>query len=46
MEIAIDMCAPPAAILWCDPGSEFLSIASALRARLPSLLTFGAYEPK
>jgi hypothetical protein len=37
--------APPEAILWCDPGSEFLSIVPALRARLPNLLTFGAYEP-
>jgi hypothetical protein len=37
--------APPEAILWCDPGSEFLAIVPALRARLPNLLTFGAYEP-
>jgi hypothetical protein len=37
--------APPEAILWCDPGSEFRSIVPALRARLPNLLTFGTYEP-
>ena len=27
--------APPEAILWCDPGTEFKSILPALRARLP-----------
>jgi hypothetical protein len=37
--------APPEAILWCDSGSEFLSVVPALRAQLPNLLTFGAYEP-
>lgn len=37
--------APPEAILWCDPGGEFLPILPALRARLPNLLTFGIYEP-
>jgi hypothetical protein len=35
--------ASPEAILWCDPGGEFLSVVPALRARLPNLLTFGAY---
>jgi hypothetical protein len=37
--------APPEAILWCDPGTEFKSILPALRARLPNLLTFGVFEP-
>jgi hypothetical protein len=36
--------APPEAILWCDPGSEFSPILPALRARLPNLLTFGGYD--
>lgn len=36
--------APPEAILWCDPGGEFAPILPALRARLPQLLSFGAYE--
>ena len=37
--------APPEAILWCDPASEFCAVLPALRARLPNLLTFGAYDP-
>jgi hypothetical protein len=36
--------APPEAILWCDPGSEFQPIIPALRARLPNLLTLGIYD--
>ena len=35
----------PEAVLWCDPGRDFLPLLPALRARLPNLLTFGAYEP-
>src|SRR5438552_2997278 len=37
--------APPEAILWCDPGREFAPVLPMLRARLPSLLSLGAYEP-
>jgi hypothetical protein len=37
--------APPEAILWCDPGSEFAPVLPALRSCLPNLLSFGAYEP-
>ncbi len=37
--------APPEAILWCDPGGEFAPVLPMLRARLPNLLTLGAYEP-
>jgi hypothetical protein len=37
--------AAPEAIVWCDPGSEYLPIVPPLRARLPGLLTLGAYEP-
>lgn len=36
--------APPEAILWCDPGTEFAPILPALRARLPNLLCFGDYD--
>jgi hypothetical protein len=36
--------APPQAVLWCDPGGEFAPILPALRARLPNLLSFGAYD--
>jgi hypothetical protein len=38
--------APPAAILWCDPGSEFAPVLPLLRARLPNLLTLGDYDPE
>ena len=37
--------APPEAILWCDPGEEFVPVLPMLRARLPNLLSFGTYEP-
>ena len=37
--------APPEAIVWCDPGHEFVPLLPALRDRLPGLLTFGAYDP-
>ncbi len=36
--------AAPEAILWCDPGAEFTPILPLLRARLPNLLSFGAYD--
>ena len=36
--------AAPEAILWCDPAAEFAAVLPALRARLPQLLTFGAYD--
>jgi hypothetical protein len=36
--------APPEAIVWCDPGDEFAPILPALRALLPSLLSFGPYD--
>lgn len=31
----------PAAVVWCDAGSDFLPLLPALRERLPELLTFG-----
>ena len=37
--------APPEAIVWCDAGGDFLPVLPMLRARLPGLLTFGAYDP-
>jgi hypothetical protein len=36
---------PPEAILWCDSGNEFTPIPPALRACLPNLISFGAYDP-
>lgn len=36
--------AAPEAILWCDPAGEFAPVLSALRTRLPHLLSFGAYD--
>ena len=30
--------APPEAILWCDPGEEFVPVLPMLRARQPNLL--------
>jgi hypothetical protein len=36
--------APPEAIVWLDPGGEFMPVLPALRAVLPNLLTFGAYD--
>lgn len=37
--------APPAAVLFCDPGGEFAPVLPALRDALPELRTLGAYEP-
>jgi hypothetical protein len=37
--------APPEAVLWCDPGREFISIVPALRARLPQVITLGDFDP-
>jgi hypothetical protein len=36
--------AAPEAIIWCDPGAEFVPIMPVLRTRLPHLLTLGAYD--
>jgi len=36
--------APPETIVWCDPGEEFEPILPVVRARLPNLLSFGAYD--
>jgi hypothetical protein len=36
---------PPAALLWCDPAEEFAPLLPSLRTQLPSLMTFGEYEP-
>jgi hypothetical protein len=38
--------ARPAALLWCDPKSEFAPLIPLLRARLLHLLTFGTYDIK
>jgi hypothetical protein len=35
----------PAAILWTDKDSQWLSLADKLRAALPHFLTLGDYEP-
>jgi hypothetical protein len=37
--------APPTAILWTDPGREWLPLLGAIRTRLPELLVLGDYEP-
>ncbi|GGC64298.1 hypothetical protein GCM10011504_48020 [Siccirubricoccus deserti] len=37
--------AAPEAVVWCDAAGEFASVLPALRARVPSLLTFGDYDP-
>jgi hypothetical protein len=37
--------APPAVILWCDPGREFAPVLPAVRSHLPNLLSFGIYDP-
>jgi hypothetical protein len=34
----------PEVILWCDAAADFDPVLPALRARLPHLLTFGAYD--
>ena len=36
--------APPEAILWCDPKSEWTTVIRLLRPRLPELLTLGDYD--
>jgi hypothetical protein len=38
--------APPAAILWTDPGREWTPILGDLRAELPELLTLGDFDPE
>jgi hypothetical protein len=35
---------PPAAVLWTDAKSEWLSLLDRLRERLPQLLTYGEYN--
>lgn len=37
--------APPEAVLWCDPGSEFAPLLPQLRRAMPNLLTLGEYDP-
>ena len=37
--------APPAAVLWTDADGQWRPLVTALRARLPQLLTLGEYEP-
>ncbi len=36
--------AAPEAVLWCDANREFLPLVSALRERLPELLTYGDFD--
>ncbi len=35
----------PVAVLWTDPGREWLPLLDTLRPRLPELLTLGDYHP-
>lgn len=37
--------AAPEAVLWCDPQGDFAPIIPALRAQLPQVLSYGAFEP-
>ena len=37
--------APPAAILWTDPASEWLGLLPAARRHIPELLVLGDYRP-
>ncbi len=41
-----DGVAPPAAILWTDPDSDWLQLQPALRALMPELVARGNYEPE
>jgi len=36
---------PPAAILWTDPGRQWLPLVDAVKTRLPELLTLGDFDP-
>ena len=36
--------APPEAVVWCDGNREFLPLLSALRERLPEMLTYGDFD--
>ncbi len=38
--------AAPEAVVWCDPAGDFAPIMPGLRARVPGLLTYGAYQPE
>lgn len=41
-----DGTAPPVAILWTDPGSQWLPAIEMLQGAIPELITLGPYAPE